>query len=180
MGFMETIAFKCGKCQFVCSRSAPDKAGRKAKCSKCGTVVTIPAASDPPPAAPAPLPPKKDDDDDGPMTFEMQEAEDLVAVRAEQAKAAKSKVIQKPGRKEIKRKAKITNPYEWRRVGLGSKVMGAGLCLWLAAFLVYHIPVALGMVATASSMRPRRTPSCLAAPRTPLQVPTSAPLSFVR
>jgi hypothetical protein len=43
-GFMSTITFQCYSCQQTLKVGA-DKAGRKAKCVKCGTVLTIPAGS---------------------------------------------------------------------------------------------------------------------------------------
>src|SRR4051794_24472962 len=54
----ELITFKCTKCQHVLKIGA-EKAGRKAKCPKCGQAVTIPGAN----AAPEP-PAKKPDDDE--------------------------------------------------------------------------------------------------------------------
>src|SRR5262245_16169129 len=53
---MDTITFQCYSCHQILKVGA-DKAGRKAKCVKCATVLTIPATSTPgleePPAAPA-------------------------------------------------------------------------------------------------------------------------------
>ncbi len=85
---MAVISFRCGACKQVL-RVAADKAGRKAKCTKCGKEVTIPAAAPQPaeksaPAAAAattaappaadPAPAKKlysddQDDDGGAYTF---------------------------------------------------------------------------------------------------------------
>src|SRR5262245_52157308 len=47
---MSFITFQC----YACNQSlkvGSDKAGRKAKCHKCGTILTIPIASAAPPAA---------------------------------------------------------------------------------------------------------------------------------
>jgi hypothetical protein len=50
---MEFITFQCYACGQMLKVGA-DKGGRKAKCHKCGTVLTIPVASAEPPAAPPP------------------------------------------------------------------------------------------------------------------------------
>src|SRR5213595_3171279 len=42
---METITFRCTACGHVLKIGA-DKAGRKAKCTKCGLALTIPATSE--------------------------------------------------------------------------------------------------------------------------------------
>jgi hypothetical protein len=52
---MTTITFQCYSCNQVL-RVGSDKAGRKAKCTKCGTILTIPAAGAEPPAASPPRP----------------------------------------------------------------------------------------------------------------------------
>jgi hypothetical protein len=49
---METITFRCTACKHVLKIGA-DKAGRKAKCVKCGTPLIIPASSDPEEKEPA-------------------------------------------------------------------------------------------------------------------------------
>jgi hypothetical protein len=67
---MEVITFRCSSCNQGLKVPA-DTAGRRVKCTKCGTALTIPAASQPntPGAnvAAAPAPAKKpwaDDDED--------------------------------------------------------------------------------------------------------------------
>ena len=50
---MTTITFQCYSCNQVLKVGA-DKAGRKAKCIKCGTILTIPVASDEEAATPPP------------------------------------------------------------------------------------------------------------------------------
>src|SRR5436309_3530790 len=91
---METITFACPACKHTLKVGA-DKAGRKAKCNKCGNPLTIPAAVAPPPPIPQPAlapvgPPKAeagpalattepppfkyvDDDTQGPKTFEFKD-----------------------------------------------------------------------------------------------------------
>src|SRR5262249_11463035 len=41
--------------------------------------------------------------------------------------------------------AKITDAAEWRRVGLGARVIAGGLCLWLAAYALYRVPLCVGL-----------------------------------
>ena len=49
---MSFITFQCYACQQVL-KVGEDKAGRKAKCYKCGTVLTVPVASTVPSGPPA-------------------------------------------------------------------------------------------------------------------------------
>jgi hypothetical protein len=53
---MATISFQCYSCHQVLKVGA-DKAGKRGKCPKCGTMLTIPIASAAPAPAPAPPPP---------------------------------------------------------------------------------------------------------------------------
>lgn len=100
---MEPIRFSCTKCQHVL-RVGADKAGKKAKCPKCGTVLTIPAATAPAPAEagaaagkkeepqPAPTPAKKDpfaDDEDGGGSYGFRADEEL----SEQQKKERENII---------------------------------------------------------------------------------------
>jgi hypothetical protein len=141
---MDTITFRCTSCKFALKVGA-DKAGRNAKCSKCGTILTIPARSEAAPAQPPPPPEKKSDDDDGPMTYVLKEDVDPGAERQALEELSKPRVIKKPGRAKTKKEAKITNPDEWRRVGLGCRIIAVGLGMWLAAYVLYHLPLVLGM-----------------------------------
>src|SRR4051812_32709587 len=52
---METITFGCPTCKHTLKVGA-DKAGRRAKCNKCGNPLTIPAAAAVVVAAPPPIP----------------------------------------------------------------------------------------------------------------------------
>src|SRR5439155_11258747 len=147
---METITFRCTACGHVLKIGA-DKAGRKAKCTKCGQALTIPATSEliqepalapggPAPAAKpeeagpalgpsdAPAPYKYvDEDDDGQKTYGIKQEE------PEAAKAAGPKPVvpPPPGRRKGKRLAKITNAKQWYRVGLGMQLIAAGILVWL-------------------------------------------------
>jgi hypothetical protein len=150
MQVMEMITFPCTACKFVLKVGA-DKAGRNAKCSKCGAILKIPAAPEAEAVAPPPPTPKKpaddDDDGDGGMVYQLQDAAPQAEEQLKQAEAAKPKVIQTPGRVATKKQAQITNPEEWRKVGFGAKIIAVGLVLWLAAFVLYRVPLALGMTA---------------------------------
>src|SRR5262249_50938046 len=73
-GLMDTITSRAPPCNSGLKGGA-DKTGRKVKCSKCGTVVTVPArAEDAPVPAVAPAAKKTDDDDDeGPLTYSVKD-----------------------------------------------------------------------------------------------------------
>jgi len=142
---METITFRCTSCKFVLKVGA-DKAGRNAKCSKCGTLLKIPAQSDAaPPAPPAPAAKKTDDDEDGEQTYGLKEAPTPAEASAPDAAPAAPKVLQKPGRPQTKKQAQITNPEEWRKVALGSRIIAVALGIWLVAFVLSRVPLVLGM-----------------------------------
>jgi hypothetical protein len=146
---MEMITFPCTACKFVLKVGA-DKAGRNAKCSKCGAILKIPAAPEAEAVAPPPPTPKKpadDDDEHGGMVYQLQDAAPQAEEQLKQAEAAKPKVLQTPGRAATKKQAQITNPEEWRKVGFGAKIIAVGLLMWLAAFVLYRVPLALGMTA---------------------------------
>jgi uncharacterized membrane protein len=147
---METITFRCTTCKFVLKVGA-DKAGRKAKCSKCGTLLIIPAATDVGPAAPPPAPPaaakKTSDDEDGDQTYQLKETPDPAQEPSVLVEPSAPKVLKKPGRPATKREARITNPEEWRRVGFGAKIIAVGLGMWLVGYLLYRVPLVLGMTA---------------------------------
>ncbi|HYV37121.1 MAG TPA: hypothetical protein VE988_15550 [Gemmataceae bacterium] len=139
---METITFRCTTCQSVLKVGA-DKAGRNAKCTKCGTALTIPAAE----SAPPPPPAKKltAEQEDAAAGYQLKDIPSAEEEERRRQEAGKTAVIKKPGRREAKKLAKITNPAEWRRVGLGMRVIAGGLGVWLAAFLLFRVPVVIGM-----------------------------------
>ena len=166
---METITFRCNACQHVLRVSA-DKAGRKAKCVKCGAPLTIPAsnAEQTQEAALAPVAAKKEgepakepalgladpqpapkpdtDDDEGGLTYELkdlpQRQEGDVRERDKKTPLPKG-----PGRRQVKKLSRITHARQWVRVSLGLQVVAAGLCVWLAAYLLYRVPLVLGLAA---------------------------------
>ena len=144
---METITFRCRTCQMVLKVGA-DKAGRTAKCSKCGKPLTIPSKSEtapPPPAQPKPA--VSEDDDDGRGGYQLLEGLSAEQVQQDLAKPPAAPALKGPGRKRTKKQAQIINPDEWRRVGLGARIIAAGLCIWLAGNLLYMVPIVMGLVA---------------------------------
>jgi hypothetical protein len=152
---METITFRCTTCQQVLRVSA-DKAGRKAKCTQCGTALTIPAQAEDEPA-PVPLAsspaggaagaPKKADDDDegGPLTYGFKDDGETKEAPKKTARQAAEPKEKGPGRRPTKKQALITNADEWRKVGLGMRIIAGGLAIWLAAYLLARLPLLLGL-----------------------------------
>ena len=109
---MEMITFPCTACKFVLKVGA-DKAGRNAKCGKCGAILKIPAASAAEPAAPPPPAPKKpadDDEEEGGMVYQLKEFAPQAEEQLQQAEAAKPKVLQTPGRTTTKKQAQHHQP----------------------------------------------------------------------
>jgi hypothetical protein len=166
---MDTITFRCSACQHVLRVSA-DKAGRKAKCIKCGTPLTIPAsnaeqsqeAALTPAAAkkesaqakepalaisdPQPAPKPDADDDEGGLTYELKE-QPQPKEEALRERDKKTPLPKGPGRRQVKKLSRITHARQWVRVSLGLQIVAAGLCVWLAAYLLYRVPLVLGLAA---------------------------------
>jgi hypothetical protein len=144
---MATITFRCSACQQVLKIGA-DKAGKKAKCLKCGTPLTVPAAVEEAiapvgAAAPAPKPVDDDDDEGGAMTYTLKEEE----ARSEQKEEKKITGPEGPGRRIGKRQALIKDGRQWRKTAFGMQIIAGGLCVWLAAFLLAKLPVLVGVIA---------------------------------
>jgi hypothetical protein len=161
---METITFACAACKHVMKVGA-DKAGRKSKCPKCGAPVEVPSATgagdeeaiqeprlapltpgpDGPAAGekPAPTPAADDEIDGGPMTYDLKDAAETG--RTVFTPRAKFITPEGPGRRKGKRLAKITHAKQWVRVGLGLQLVAAGMLVWLAAYLLYRVPLVLGL-----------------------------------
>src|SRR5205823_464098 len=79
--------------------------------------------------------------DDGQKTYGLKGDVDT---RPEDA-APKPVVPAVPGRRKGKRLSKITNVKQWRKVGLGMQLIAAGLLVWLAGYLLYRVPLVLGL-----------------------------------
>jgi hypothetical protein len=148
-----------------------DKAGRNAKCSKCGTVLKIPASNEaePTPAAEAPTKKPADDDEGGQAYGLKEDVSDPAEEVRKQEELNKPKAIKKPGRVIAKKQAQITNPDEWRKVAFGCRIIAVGLGMWLAAYLLYRVPLVVGMAqgeeyAAAADKRLVKSPADTADP----------------
>jgi hypothetical protein len=96
---MDSISFRCTSCKQGLKVKA-EKAGRKVKCIKCGTVLTIPAASTAgsapgSKAAAAPSPstspakrPWDDEDEDSGGVYGLEDAQEIAAKKEEEAREA--------------------------------------------------------------------------------------------
>jgi hypothetical protein len=133
---MDLIAFRCSSCDQALKIPA-EKAGRKIKCTRCGTELTVPSQE------PAPPPPKEDQDRGG---------YGLVADPAEEAAQQKEK--EKPKKKEEKKKApkvkrrlkSIQDPEQWAKVRAGLAVVLIVIYLWAGAFGLQVLVVLLGRI----------------------------------
>jgi DNA-directed RNA polymerase subunit RPC12/RpoP len=146
---MATITFRCTSCQQEFTVGS-DKAGKKAKCAKCGSSVTIPQddGAEEGLAAMAVAAPKKTDDDDdagGPMTYGLKE-EDKKSEEEKRKRDAATAALKGPGRKIKKKKALITDGPLWRKTAFGMQLIAGGLCLWLGAYLLFKLPLAAGLI----------------------------------
>ena len=141
---MGLITFRCTSCN-VGLKVGADKAGRKIKCSKCGTVLTIPAADlddDPPPAEEAPK--LTDDGLDDLSAYKL-----IQAPSAEDAQAAKPETKSKKDEKKApppKRKFKsLPDPDLWEKVKAGLQIMMIGAYIWAGSVLFMGIILILSM-----------------------------------
>jgi hypothetical protein len=143
----ELITFKCTNCQHVLKIGA-EKAGRKAKCPKCGQSLTIPGGTE-----------------TGPKTFEqeLEEGKGIYGFADEPVTTApKIDVIApvRPGRAEddddddkpkgpkrdkaVKQRA-LLEPERWKSVKVGLQIIGAGYGLWLLVFVMHVVPFLIGV-----------------------------------
>jgi hypothetical protein len=160
---MDAITISCASCQHT-MRFGHDKAGKKAKCPKCGALVVIAAPEKNGEAAPLPEPAPK-----------VEEKEELGAYGATEVIAAedRNKVDEKkkPDKKKKKppklaRKIKaLENADEWDKVRAGLIFVFMGVCFWGAAHALQGLYVALGIVdyteytrALAEELATRRQP----------------------
>src|SRR5437660_1012797 len=137
----ELITFRCGNCQHVL-KVGMEKAGRKAKCPKCGHGVTVPGADGATTDSPRPEPPpapKPDDEEDAsaynlldePLAptpkmelLPTKEDEEEAAARGEKPRkkaAPTGPAAQKRGR-AVQRKT-LLEPERWQSVKLALQVI---------------------------------------------------------
>src|SRR4051794_4967008 len=142
---MDTITVQCPSCGHSL-RFGADKAGRKAKCPKCGNTVPIPAADAPPPVvAAAPPPPPPADDDDGPANYGLVEETgkrmetDVIGKREPKA--------QKKNLPKLTRRTKtLADKEQWEKVQTGLMFLFVGVVIWLAVHLLHGLYVVLGNI----------------------------------
>src|SRR4029077_3733863 len=116
---MELISFRCTSCNQGLKVGA-DKAGRKIKCTKCGTPLTIPS-----PQREAP-PPSEDEDDDK-KGYAIASTPDVEPET--ETKSRKEKVKAGP----IERKLKTLPDLDlWEKVKTGLGVVSIGAYFWAA------------------------------------------------
>ncbi len=145
---MAVITFRCSSCNQGLKVGA-DKAGRKIKCSKCGTTLTIPAATSPPSPAevaapePPPKPAMDDDDEKGGYNLALVPDAGQDADKKEDTPAKKSDKKPPP----IKRKFKtLPDPDLWEKVKAGLQIIMVGAAIWAVAALLMGIMVILGII----------------------------------
>ena len=164
---MDAISIRCKSCQHVMKFSA-DKAGKKAKCTKCGTLVAITAdpaapakAADPDEITLAELPDEVKQaaetakteavdlfDDDGPETYEAKVDEELVARQKAIAEAEERKKTEKKPKKslpKVGRKVKaLPDAESWKKVQVGLFLISIACWIWIASHLLQGSFVLLG------------------------------------
>ena len=163
---MDAISIRCKSCQNVMKFSA-DKAGKKAKCPKCGTLVVIKAE---PSAAPTPdgdeitLAPVPEEvqqaqaeaaantvdlfDDGGPATYEAKVDDELVARQKAIAEEEERKKTEKKPKKKLPkvgRKVKaLPDAEQWKSVQKGLFMISIACWIWIASHLLQGSFVLLG------------------------------------
>jgi hypothetical protein len=168
---MSFITFQCYACNQMLKVGA-DKAGRKAKCNKCGTALTIPVASTvqepaaappPPAAAPPPLPPTPA----RPTPVPAQVAPTPVAPAEECLRRLPPEDFDdEPRRRRRPREDEVFDDEEdvrvrrpvslWPRVRLGLLLVFIGMCVLAGAFvleLVVYLLATIDLVRLMTSAR---------------------------
>jgi hypothetical protein len=124
-----------------------DRAGRKAKCPKCATVLTIPAAAQA--AAPGTGTVPLTGEEEGDAAYEVTEDPELAARRQalEEEDRLRAKELKKKKPPKIKKKYKSLPDYEqWERVHFGLLFIFLGTCIWAFSHLLQGMWIALGSV----------------------------------
>jgi hypothetical protein len=129
-------------------RFGQDKAGKKAKCPKCGALNVIAAEVNGKETEPEPAPPPaKPGDDLGAYGVTDVISAEEQAARTEAAKAKRPDVKKTKKAPKIAKKIKsIPDADLWDKVRGGLLLMFIGACLWGAAHLLQGLYVALGTV----------------------------------
>lgn len=141
---MEPISTRCSKCDQPLSFPG-ERAGRKAKCTRCGAELTVPEP--PPPAPPPPPPPPKKDDEDeddaGPKHYGM--LTDPTTEEKKKLPPAKKKKDKKPAAAVVKKKMKsLPEADKWGIVRHGLFLMAIGAMVWGAIFAMQCMTILIG------------------------------------
>ena len=147
---MDLITFRCTSCNQGLKVGA-DKAGRRIKCSKCGTALTIPAgpAEDGKAGAAsglAPQPPIKEvaeeEDDKKGYGFLASPGEEDEQKSKVEAKSKKDEKKAPPPQRKFK---SLPDPELWEKVKTGLQIMMFGGYCWAGAALLLGVVVLLGL-----------------------------------
>ena len=143
---MDTITVRCPSCENKL-RVGADKAGRRAKCPKCGKAVPIPAAEEPPPVVAAAPPPPPPDDDDGPADYGLVDHDSAPPPEVDLTGSLSPKKKDKKKAAKITRRTKtLPDKEQWEKVNTGLLFVFMGVTVWLAAHLLHGLYVVLGNV----------------------------------
>jgi phage FluMu protein Com len=147
---MEAITFRCSACNHGI-KVAADKAGRKAKCPKCKTELTIPQPEAVTPAAapaPAPDPAKPEEEDEfkvgGSYNVLIDKDEEERKRRLEEEERAKKRQKKPAPRIEIKKK-ELKDKRKWLQVRRCLPIFLWAVGVWGVAILLQTLPVVIGM-----------------------------------
>ena len=129
-----------------------EKAGKKAKCPKCGTLIVIRVDEEPavPPPEPAPEKVPNEFDDDGPASYGVAidpEMEQLRLKRIEEEENQHKKKKERKALPKVTRKIKaIPEAEAWIKVRIGLLFVFIGCWIWLASHLLQGSYVLLGSI----------------------------------
>ncbi len=165
---MESITFRCSACQHTLKVGA-DKAGRKARCNKCGADLTIPAAASAP--APPPVPAPTEDEDDG-SAYGLVEgfeaappAEDRKKKKGDDERGDKKRKKDDEDEEEEEKKDRgpkvpagaagrrskaprqrtLLEPERWNKVRIGLILISVGLWAWMGGVVLRQVPLLIGI-----------------------------------
>lgn len=142
---MAFISFRCTSCNQGLKIGA-DKAGRKIKCSKCGTVLVVPrvdgsaAAAAPPPPDPAPV--AEGDEQQDFKSYGVLAEPEAPDQAADDGKAKKPQVKLPPLKRKLKTLADLDL---WEKVRTGLQVIMIGVNIWGGAMLFAVLIVVFGL-----------------------------------
>ena len=131
-----------------------DKAGKKAKCSKCGAIVPIEAPPETEPEQepePAPVVKAAEEEEDGTGSYglytdpELEERKKQLEAE-EEAKANPKKKDRKKLPKVARKIKAIADAESWEKVRLGMFFVFLGVCVWIVAHLLQGSYVLIGSV----------------------------------